>query len=738
MPTLPLNDRLTPDVGTVYTATAGQTDFAADFPIILSAAGVIEGLFVRRVRDTQEAILSYPESLDVIAQTDGGFTVRLGLPCEAGDSVQIYSQLPADRDRANAPGGSIRTDTLEGDALRFAALIQELRRDVDRAVKAPLGQVPVGTDGGVANVPAFFWEGASQGQGLVWDEGLNGFVIDLDDSNIIQADAIADVNISIASPPGNIGGADLNVGDNPFLPVQTDGRENGLYVFNGAGVPLTRAGGMAAGKLVTRGQIVISDAGGDDEGLLLTLQSPAGAIIGVDATTWQFFGGEVTLRSPGSYRKITTITGMAAVQGWDRIQSADLPKMAIGETLAARDGVSVFAVLNRRYRLSQWINVYGAPFANASAISQCLLKHNVMEWDVPRAYLDATISANFLSNKEIIFHGTGRASPAQLVMTGDFAGFNLAGVSGLKMVGPIAVKHLLPPTTNSFLNITGATVDVEIEKVIGIGVFRLVRVVGAPSGVKIGALDGVGVTGGIIYLQGSGGTVSDFTVGRVSGTGSGTTAIAVEVADGVGAYGVDGLHIGEGVVSGFEYGYYQHAATTAPMNIQIDRWRGAGQLANEVLVKQGAGRLTINNLLSDAMAAGGGSGVRVESPFTGFLDMASPTVTRAQQHGFHFLSTAMTFDIKAPVANSNGQATTNTYSGLRMETGVGYGRIVGGALGDRGFTARQKYAVDCSGVPPRMQLENVDVGGCVTGAVNPSDWSGTTTTKKQFNRGDDW
>lgn len=143
MTTLALNDRLTPDLGLSYAAALGQTDFAADFPLLYDGGGNLEGLFIRRVRAGVATILSYPADFSVTGIIAGvSFTARLVVPSLAGDLVQVYSTLPADRDRAHAPGGQIRTDTLEGDADSFQAQLQELRRDLGRAWVAPMGESP--------------------------------------------------------------------------------------------------------------------------------------------------------------------------------------------------------------------------------------------------------------------------------------------------------------------------------------------------------------------------------------------------------------------------------------------------------------------------------------------------------------------------------------------------------------------------------------------------------------------
>lgn len=131
-----------------YVATAGQTVFAANFPLFIDAEGNPAGIHVSRRRAGVETILGWPADLSI----SGGppypsgppsiesFNVTLAAPCLAGDVVIVFSLLPALRDRANAPGGATRTPTLEGDAMYFAAQAQEAQRDLFRTVIAPLGE----------------------------------------------------------------------------------------------------------------------------------------------------------------------------------------------------------------------------------------------------------------------------------------------------------------------------------------------------------------------------------------------------------------------------------------------------------------------------------------------------------------------------------------------------------------------------------------------------------------------
>lgn len=128
MSALSQNDRLRGP----FIANAGQTDFPSDFPMVGQSAAVA----VERNGERFEfsgAELAYRNV------TDASFTVRLPQPLEAGDRVWLYSDIPAERTRAHQPNGAVRTETLEGDAESFQAQLQEVRRDIGHALRAPVG-----------------------------------------------------------------------------------------------------------------------------------------------------------------------------------------------------------------------------------------------------------------------------------------------------------------------------------------------------------------------------------------------------------------------------------------------------------------------------------------------------------------------------------------------------------------------------------------------------------------------
>lgn len=138
MAALPANDRLTGPL----IAAPSQTDFDADFPLIaadpLDPPGV--GVEVRVDRAGTWMILALDDDFSVLGPVETGFTVRLAEGAEAGDRIWIAGRLPTKRGRNHPPGGQTKSATLEADACQFAAAAQETRRDLARAVQAPIGE----------------------------------------------------------------------------------------------------------------------------------------------------------------------------------------------------------------------------------------------------------------------------------------------------------------------------------------------------------------------------------------------------------------------------------------------------------------------------------------------------------------------------------------------------------------------------------------------------------------------
>ncbi len=179
MSTLAASTRHSPPSG-VYTATDGQTDFAAGFPLLRNAAGDPDGVYVQRTRAGVSELLQLDSDFTVPSEGVGTFVVRLNVPALTGDRCVIVGQQPIRRDRAHPLGGAVRTPTLEGDAMQFMASLQEARRDLDRAFLSPFEGLEAheGKLVGVAGGKWAFVEGGSGGDGPVLSvNGRNGTVV---------------------------------------------------------------------------------------------------------------------------------------------------------------------------------------------------------------------------------------------------------------------------------------------------------------------------------------------------------------------------------------------------------------------------------------------------------------------------------------------------------------------------------------------------------------------------------
>lgn len=102
-------------------------------------------------------------------------------------------------------------------------------------------------------------------------------------------------NINIASPGATIDGVTMATGDRVLLMYQTSGTpagaDNGIYIWNGAAVPLTRApDGNALGDLDAGATFTVIE-GTVNGGLVFHVLSPKTGPIGSTATTWGQLGG---------------------------------------------------------------------------------------------------------------------------------------------------------------------------------------------------------------------------------------------------------------------------------------------------------------------------------------------------------------------------------------------------------------------------------------------------------------
>lgn len=95
-------------------------------------------------------------------------------------------------------------------------------------------------------------------------------------------------NVNIASAPAAIDGITLAANDRVLLKDQTAPAENGIYVFAGAGSPLTRA--LDANTTAELEQAVVTVREGTANGGTSWRQEKIGFVLGTDPVSWQPFG----------------------------------------------------------------------------------------------------------------------------------------------------------------------------------------------------------------------------------------------------------------------------------------------------------------------------------------------------------------------------------------------------------------------------------------------------------------
>jgi len=100
----------------------------------------------------------------------------------------------------------------------------------------------------------------------------------------------ASTNVTIASPGASINGIDLDSNDRVLLMGQTDLKENGLFIYNGPSVALTRA--LDANTTEELNQAVVTVQEGTYAGASFR-QTTVDPTIGTDDIEWDSFGSTV-------------------------------------------------------------------------------------------------------------------------------------------------------------------------------------------------------------------------------------------------------------------------------------------------------------------------------------------------------------------------------------------------------------------------------------------------------------
>jgi hypothetical protein len=165
-------------------------------------------------------------------------------------------------------------------------------------------------------------------------------------------------NVTVSAPGAAIDGVTLVAGDRVLLKNQTTGSENGVYVFNGAAVAMTRATDASAGQLSSGAAAFVSEGTNADTGWTLTTNDPI--TVGTTAQTWTQFTslGQVTagagLTKSGSTISVLKGDGIEVVSNSAAVNvsltasgglqlSGSSPNKTLGVLLPANSGLQLAA-----------------------------------------------------------------------------------------------------------------------------------------------------------------------------------------------------------------------------------------------------------------------------------------------------------------------------------------------------------------------------------------------------------
>ena len=165
-----------------YTATAGQTAFAIDFPF--QAASDIT---LTRTRAGATVTLAQPADYTVTGAGTSGGTATLSAASLAGDIITVIGDADLTRTTDIVRAGRFNSAAIDSDLDRLTLQAQELRRDVDRAVKADFGSAG-------AALPT-----AEAGKALVWDASGKLVNAALDEGDIAASVAAAAASATAAA-----------------------------------------------------------------------------------------------------------------------------------------------------------------------------------------------------------------------------------------------------------------------------------------------------------------------------------------------------------------------------------------------------------------------------------------------------------------------------------------------------------------------------------------------------------
>jgi hypothetical protein len=113
-------------------------------------------------------------------------------------------------------------------------------------------------------------------------------------------------NINLSSPPTTIDGVALAVNDRILVKDQTDQTQNGIYVYNGAGNPLTRAPDANVGAELNAAVVTVRE--GTTNAGTTWRQTTPNPTLGTSPIVWESFGTAVPDATESTAGKIRIAT----------------------------------------------------------------------------------------------------------------------------------------------------------------------------------------------------------------------------------------------------------------------------------------------------------------------------------------------------------------------------------------------------------------------------------------------
>lgn len=133
-----------------------------------------------------------------------------------------------------------------------------------------------------------------------------------------NARAAATGNVNIAAPGAVIDGVTLSLTPTPdivLLPAQTTGTQNGMYVFNGAASPMTRATNADISAEVTSGLFVFVVEGTVNASAGFTLVTPGPIVLGTTVLTFTQTSGAGQITAGLGQSKVGNVLNVGAGLG---------------------------------------------------------------------------------------------------------------------------------------------------------------------------------------------------------------------------------------------------------------------------------------------------------------------------------------------------------------------------------------------------------------------------------------